>query len=245
MKKTIYLISISIITIVCVAFSITRDFSFIWYEDEGNYGKYKSDYISFGKIDAIAIDAQVMEVIIKRSVSNEYAIQYSYNKKFEPQYSLNDGVLSIVQSSNTRNIKRPQCSMIITVPKDAKLKYVNAQLDMADIKFSDVYVEEYDIKVALGNIDMKNANFDKAVIGANLGDILIKDSSFTDLKIMANLGDVDIESSKDISDYSFDVRLNMGEVSINGNDYGRGYKKDGKSGTINISNDLGDISVKY
>lgn len=247
MKRTIYLISISLVTIVCVAFSVTRDFGFGGFEWAGSAGwrENKVDYTVIDKFDRIAVDGAAMGIEIRRNAVNEYAVEYRYNSKYEPHYSVSNGSLNIVQKGKTNRLRNPKCEMIIMVPSDARLELIDVRLDIADIKISGIYAKEYNIDAALGDIKLENTDFDKAEINANLGDVSLEDCSFKNLRIDENLGDVDVKSSRNISDYSFDLQIDLGEISVNGKNYSRGYRYDGKDGSIIISNNLGDISVEY
>lgn len=247
MKRTIYLISISLVTIVCVAFSVTRDLGFDGFEWIGgaNWGKHSVDYTVIEKFDRIAVEGTAMEIKIRRNTVNEYAVKYSYSNKYEPHYSVSKGSLNIIQSSRRRHLRNAKCEMTIMVPADARLEMVDVRLDIADIKISEISAKEYNLDAAMGDIKLENIDFDKAEINANLGDVSLEDCSFKNLRIDENLGDVDVKSSRNISDYSFDLQIDLGEISVNGKKYAKGFRYDGKDGSITINNNLGDISVEY
>ena len=244
MKRAIYLIILSAITVFCVIYSVVRD-SGGDFSLNGNriWGTAQSTDVNLDNFDSIVIDADVMEILLKKGTG--YTMSYSCNKKCEPQYHVENGKLYIEQNNNAKLLRQIKCNMIITVPESAKLELVDAKVDVGDITFSGVDTEEYRLTTDVGEIKINNANINKAVINTSVGDIDIERCEFANLDIKSDVGDVNIKSRKDISEYSLDLKVDLGEISVNGEDHSQQYKVNGNKCQVKVENSMGDISLDY
>ena len=79
----------------------------------------------------------------------------------------------------------------------------------------------------------------------SVGDTVIKDNIFEKLYVDGSVGDVKVSSSKDLSDYAYDLDTSIGDVSINGVSHKKEYQQKGTGGKITVDNSTGDISITY
>ena len=60
------------------------------------------------------------------------------------------------------------------------------------------------------------------------------------------MGNVDIRSASPLDDAVLDLEVDLGEITVNGDEKGRDYHQDGSSGIrLAITADLGDIKVNW
>lgn len=244
MKRAIYLLCLSIVTIICVGYSVIRDAG-TGFSINGKtiWGTAQSTDVNLDEFNEIIIDANVMEVFVKEGTG--YTMRYSCNKKCEPQYRVEGGKLYIGQSGDSKWAGQMKCNITITVPKSAELELIDAQIDVGDITFSGIDSKEFKLTTDVGEIKINNANINKAVIKASIGDIDIEKCEFASLDIKADIGDVNIKSSKDVSEYSLDLKTDFGEIEVNGEEHSQQYKVNGNKCVVKADCNMGDISLDY
>lgn len=295
MKKTTYLVIISVITIVCVIAGSIKNlggiklgwgfpWGFPWgLSDSDNVkvtsiktddGNVTADTISLDEFDSVKLDLDIMDV--KISEGDEASIHYECSdSRFVPVINCENGVLTAKQKKvklnfNTKGIK---CKMVLTIPRGKKLKDIdvndsvgdvksenitgdvfNASLSTGDLKIAAGSFDEINISSSTGDIKLNDCNLGNATISGNTGDIELEDCVFDDAKgnmsISTNTGDVKIKGCNDLGLYKTDFKTDIGDVSVNGKEYKKHYTEDAAPesnkdniSSFTISTNIGDISV--
>ena len=249
MKKTTYLIVISVITIVCViAGSIYHfgDFELGWgfpwgfpwgavketkvTSVETDDGKVTADTVDLDEFSNIDIDLRIMDVIIEQGDS--YSISYECSKKkFVPVIIVADDVLSVHQRHdklgwNTGNAK---CVMTITVP-EKKFEEVKVSNDTGDISIINISGKTFTISADTGDVAMTGTDGQSLELYVDTGDLEIAECTFTKTQISEDTGDVKLNNS-DFGDTV--ITADTGDIKIT----------ESKLENAEISDNTGDIKL--
>ena len=198
---------------------------------------------------------------------DDYSIQCDTTEKLNPKYEIKDNTLIVSQKQKIKVhnfMKNPKCSVHITIPEDTALELINVDGSVGDINLSNLDVTTLKIDSSVGDIELDECKTDSididtstAVVELNgceaneidvdtsVGDTVIKDNIFEILYVDGSVGDVKVSSSKDLSDYAYDLDTSIGDVSINGVSHKKEYQQKGTGGKITVDNSTGDISITY
>lgn len=240
MKKTVYLAVITLITIGCVLFGFANgEVSFPFGIGNSNYSIEESATLE--AFDRITVDAAVMDLIVKEG--STYELDYRGTKNLVMSYQVDNGALVVSQKKNGSMIGNNSAVLTLTVPADTQLESVDIGIDVGDIDLKGMNVNAMDADLDVGDMTIEKTVFDEIVIDSDTGDIKLNNCSFVNLDISCDVGDVKVDSGMDISEYTYDLKTDVGEVEVNAAEYGRKYYKEGEKGKIVIHGDVGDISV--
>lgn len=241
MKRTIYLAVITLITIGCVLYGVFRFSNGAGFLALGNAKYSTEESANLEAFNRIAIDAQVMDLIVKEGT--DYSLDYHATENLTMAYQVNNGKLVVSQKKKGSMIGNNSAVLTLTVPADTQFERVDVEIDVGDVELKKVKADYIEADVDVGDITINNAVLEQGVMESDTGDIRLKDSSFVKLDISSDVGDIDVDSSIDISGYSYDLKTDVGDVEVYTSDYGKKYVKDGKNGKVYIRADVGDISV--
>lgn len=245
MKKSIYLLAITVVTVICVIWGTTTHmgghFGFFRLDNE-EAADYANDY-KLDAFDSIFVDADVMELDIKQGA--EFALQYDCTEDLIPEYSVENKKLTIKQKQKKNYlVGTHRCSVIVTVPSGTSLKSLDISSDVGDVTIDGIIVDICNGETNVGDFTIQNADMSELYWESDTGNIEVENCSFTKLDLTADVGDVEIESNKKLDDYGFDLKTDVGEVKVNGEEYGRKCIMHGDAGSITVKSDVGDVKVE-
>lgn len=281
MKKNVYLIILTLITIICIVGGtcyhlVGWGVSFLshlpfasFYSDsddtESSGTTLSTDTVSLPSFNTVKIDSKVMNLSIEKG--DDYSIQCDSTEKLNPKYEIKDNTLIVSQKQKIKihNFMNTQkCSVHITIPEDTTLELINvdgatgdinlSNLDVTtlkidnsvgDVKMDDCKTDSIDIDTSTGDAKLNGCEANEINVDTSVGDTVIKDNIFEKLYVDGSVGDVKVSSSKDLSDYAYDLDTSIGEVSINGVSHKKEYQQKGTGGKITVDNSTGDISITY
>lgn len=257
MKKTTYLVVISIITIICVIFgSIVHvggisfgwgfPWGFPWGAVKGDKAKVTSiemddgsvtaDTVSLDDFTSLEMDLRIMDVTIEQG--DTYGIRYECsNKKFVPSIAVNDNVLVVKQSRdrfgwNTVNAK---CKMTLTIPEGRTLEEVKLDSDVGDVKLNDIAGKSLVLDVDTGDLDLSGCTFEQSDLTGDTGDITLSDSNMGDMVIDNDTGDIKLTGG---GFESAEISGNTGDIHLVDCDFGSAL------GNVKLTSDTGDVKVE-
>lgn len=244
MKRTIYLGVITLITIGCVLYGVNEwyggdGFGFFSERDERKYSIEESTKLE--AFQSIVVDAAVMDLIIVEGT--DFSLDYRGTEKLEMSYQMENEELVVTQRKKGHLTGINNAELILTMPKDTQLEKINVKLDVGDIDIKDVDVKVLDTKGDVGDVMIENASLENVILSSSTGDIDVDNCSFVMLDISVDVGDIEVYSSNDISDYSFDLKTDVGEVEVGAGSFGKKYYQRGENGSITARGDVGDISI--
>ncbi|MGN0393801.1 MAG: DUF4097 family beta strand repeat-containing protein [Coprococcus sp.] len=252
MAKKIYLIVISIITLLCVAIGIAHNIfgwgrNIKWVNMVSSSGNVVSDTKNFEPDDNIEliIDMGLADIDIKTGDKGE--LIYSCNEKLIPILEVEDGVIRLTQKNNNISYRgRNECKVTLIIPENVKVSKIKADLDLGDIDLNNMKCDSCNIMSSLGEVDIIDSQLGDMQITCNLGDCKIDNCDFTSLEADMDLGDIEVKSRQNLSDWSIDVSCSLGEVRVNNDDCGTKFKQSGdEKSFVNITNSMGDIELYY
>lgn len=224
-----------------------------------------TDTVSLPSFNTVKIDSKVMNLSIEKG--DDYSIQCDSTEKLNPKYEIKDNTLIVSQKQKIKihNFMNTQkCSVHITIPEDTTLELINvdgatgdinlSNLDVTtlkidnsvgDVKMDDCKTDSIDIDTSTGDVKLNGCEANEINVDTSVGDTVIKDNIFEKLYVDGSVGDVKVSSSKDLSDYAYDLDTSIGDVSINGVSHKKEYQQKGTGGKITVDNSTGDISITY
>lgn len=224
-----------------------------------------TDTVSLPSFNTVKIDSKVMNLSIEKG--DDYSIQCDTTEKLNPKYEIKDNTLIVSQKQKIKVhnfMKNPKCSVHITIPEDTTLELINIDGATGDISLSNLDVTTLKIDNSVGDVKMDNCKIasigidtstgdvklndceaNEIDVDTSVGDTVIKDNIFEKLYVDGSVGDVKVSSSKDLSDYAYDLDTSIGDVSINGVSHKKEYQQKGTAGKITVDNSTGDISITY
>lgn len=200
----------------------------------------------------IAIDADLAGVNFEiDNTADRYAVEYTVKSKSRaPEIRVEDSTLIISEKKDPVNFygtKTKNLDIVVYIPKDVALDTITLDVGACDLDFSNINASKLDIDSGAGDIDMTDCSIGEIALDAGAGDVDLENVEFIKLDIDAGAGDVDVSGIGDISEYSFDVSVGMGDLTIGGkkmSGIGRDYETTGStSKEIIIDNGAGDVDV--
>ncbi len=263
MRKNAYLITITIITILCIiagtwwhvikwGMNVISGLPFLS-EMVGDDDTESADNSyshqggeTYDSFDAISMDISVTDLNIQ--TGDKYSISYECNReKLVPKFQLDNGTLVVTQSK-ARHMNftgSTKCEITITVPADAILQDLNIDGSVGDVDFSGIQTEKSNFDLSVGDVDFTDSALGECTIDTSTGDIDLENCTFDNLKIDTSIGDVDVITAQDLGDYNIMLDTSVGEVSVNGRSHKTHYEVQGGSGKeLTVDNSTGDISLK-
>lgn len=241
--KNIYLIILTIVTIVCIFIGL-----FINYSINFKSGLKKSSSTnidvneSVDAFDSIDLDLNVGDVHIVYGADYNVSIE-DYPEKITPTWSVEDKQLIIKQKHNNvhwKDFKNVKCKLTITIPEGCELQTLACDMDMGNLVIDDINATSVALSADMGNIEMNEVNFTTLAVKANMGSVSCDDSNITTAAFVADMGSIDIEGnfvsvsaecdmgsieikSDNINNTKFDLKCDMGSIKINGKSHGSSY----------------------
>ena len=243
MKRTIYLLVISVIAIAAIIAGVAIHGGGFGLIINGNSIDGIEDTIVLDDFDSIEFDTDVADISIKEGT--DYKIHYRCTKNMIPEWQVADKKLKVINKKKEILFGvNNNCRIEITVPRGSELTLVNIQNDVGDVEIDGILTKECNVESNVGDIDLNNVTMENSVMNSDTGDIEIKKSTFTDLDLSSDVGSITVESSQRLTDYAFDLSTDVGEIEFNNEEYGKKYRRDGENGKITIQGDVGDIEIK-
>lgn len=242
MKRAIYLLILTVATIACVIIGVSAHIGGF---QIGGIGSKEliSDDSALGMFDTIHLTANVMELTVKPG--EDYGIEYSCTEGLVPTYEVKDGELIVEQEKDMTLFGNNRCSVTITIPEEKALDQVFMDIDVGDVTVENMEIVSFTLEADVGDLNIKNVNSKDMTFTCDTGDIEADNVTFTNLDIQTDVGDVDVRSAVNLDEYSFEMRCDVGEITINGDDSGNEHNVKGSAGTVTIQSDVGDVDVNY
>ena len=244
MKRTLYLITITVITLLCIAVGIFKRNTYTE-QSNGYWQRGENEQMSkqLSEFNSIEADVDVVNLTIKEG--DEYAINCNYSENCKVTYSNENQILKIEQQSRHLG-NNNHASVIITIPKEAILENINLTNDVGDIKLIKISSKNLTYTGDVGNLKVESSNLEVVVAKSDIGDIEFDNIQFQQMAIENDIGDVEVESTTQLNDYYVSLETSLGEVEVNGKDYGRKYNNNNSSDkSLKIKGSTGDVELKY
>lgn len=253
-------------TVLCVV-SFTLSGVFYGYSDFTGLekkieGKYKFNYSSsdsdkdFGErvetfkaseINKIDLKSSISEVTVKSDDVDKIKLKVQFlNENVEETYktSLVDGVLKIDTGEDSENQsfssffgnKKNGCKISLVIPDNLVLDY-DFKLALGSLDMKDLKVGDFKAKLAAGNIEVEDVEFGSAYIKAAAGNIELENIKISkEMEINAAAGNVEIELAQ--ASPNLKIKSAAGNIEIA---FARGVEPDL---TFESLSTVGELSVR-
>ena len=242
MKKKTYVITISIITVLCIIWGsmhyiggfMDGDYNFMGFFSNGKTKNISQD-VEITEFSSINVESEIMDIEIQKG--DKFSCHYECNKeKLKPKCSIEGGVLKIKQKGSsgfTLFSSGGKCKVTITVPDGKALSDIKIVSDTGDLKMADTVTESFTLESDTGDVVITNSNLGNTKIETDTGDITITASAMSDMKLNSDTGDMKVNDS---TMAGVDIESDTGDISIKG-----GIKV--ASYNITMDSDTGDIKI--
>lgn len=263
MKKNVWIIFVTVITVCCMAGGI---FYHLGVRGSRIWGKGKTTDISAAleAFDKIDVDAELMDVTITEGECFYLSCEYSY--RLEPVYEVKKGTLIIRQQPyRSWGINSTgYCNLTLTIPAGTTLDTVEVQTALGNARAEKIAASKCELQSNLGNCSAEDCSFEEADLNTNMGEVSIKNtnlgdakansdmgavkveaSTFEGLDVSASMGDIRVDSAQNLDGYDMELTTDMGSVKVNKRDEGTKYHQSGDDGKLELDTSMGNIHVTY
>ena len=254
MKRAIYLIVLSLITIGCIIFGtiyhtgkaighIAR-----WWDEEVESEADATTEEGQDTLDAfttIHVEADIASVKVKQG--DEFKIEWSVYRSGVPTYDVKDGVLTVRQKHPHKNLTgNHTCKITLTLPEGTELQRVEIDADVGNVDLSDVISRKTVITADVGSVGLENCQLGDTTIEADVGDVRLHACGFDDFTAEADVGSISIDAAQDLSDYSFDLEAGVGDIHINDKNVRKQFEKHGSGQyKMDVNCDVGSLDISF
>lgn len=235
MKKTIYLIVISIVTVFCIilgiirfagglsGYSVNNPFKSASSESSSKMSGQEILLENFNKIN---VKANVMSVTILPGDGSKAKLNFS-KEELIPEISVRDGVVNVRQSVRHNRVSgNNSCDLVITVPKNVELENIEIVLDVGSIQLDNLVAYKMNLTTNVGSVNVINGNF-------------------LEMKTHVNVGSIDVRVGDRISDYNIDASVDLGSIEIDRDTKNKDYSQSGTNGkSIRAETMVGSIKIR-
>lgn len=246
MKKNIYLIVITIVTIVAILFGVfwhlapAADFSLPWeHNGRSGAGSEKTTNVweekELGECRSISITLNAADIILEKG--DQCSIRYDGNQNKIPDVKAENGKWTIDQKKKTNlhfginNIRENK--LTITLPEGMIPESATIKADAGDIKIRDIQLQKLDINADAGDIDFERDEIQDLVIDLDAGDVKADNSTIVRGEISEDAGNLTMNQ---INFTDLSVELDAGDAKI----HSSAALDDAD---LDLSVDLGDLRV--
>ena len=250
MKKNVYLIILTIVTVICIiggtcyhlvgwGVSFLSHLPFAsFYSDsddtESSGTTLSTGTVSLPSFNTVKIDSKVMNLSIEKG--DDYSIQCDTTKKLNPKYEIKDNTLIVSQKQKIKihNFMNTQkCSVHITIPEDTTLELINVDGATGDINLSNLDVTTLKIDNSVGDVKMDDCKTDSIDIDTSTGDVKLNGCEANEINVDTSVGDTVL---KDIIFEKLYVDGSVGDVKVSSPKDLSGYAYD-------LDTSIGDVSI--
>ncbi len=251
MSKKIYLTIIWLLVLLAIivglGIHVTNWFSWLHKDN----GKEIKEETALEEFESIEVEAGAVELTFD-TTGDAYKVSYSTtSESLVPEVKVVRGALKIYQDKDS--IKKligtnsQALKLKITIPENVALKNISLEVGACDVDLSSLRASSLSIDSGAGDVDIQNSTIEKILVDAGAGDVDLSNVNFNTLEVDAGAGDVDIIGVSNPEEYSFDVSVGMGELTINEQSQGgigADYKTEGTTDKkITIDSGAGDVDV--
>ncbi len=200
---------------------------------------------NYSGVEKIDMKMAMGDVVILEGSS--FNVTYNGHEDLKPEVTQDGGSLKIKQKKNIKikpvNLGNIKCTLSVTVPSNPSLKELEADLDMGDLKISDVTCDKLEAELAMGNLEIKKVKAEKITADCKMGDCKVYDSTFDELKGNCDMGNVHVKLTDSVDNYGIEAKVDMGDIKIDGHNEGNEYNSKGDK-TMDLNVDMGNITVE-
>lgn len=231
------------------------------YEEISSVKEY--DYMD---IRSLSVDMDAGNVEIRKSENSgdgKLRVEYSGDSSRKPRVTCTGGRLQIKEPGRFRwftfdlsFFRRGywERKLVIWVPESLKDLDVQIDSDAGSVTCSDIFMKNLTADVDAGQLEVDGCTVTgEAKLDVDAGSADINNASIGFLKGDVDMGDINCHlSSGPLAGYTMDLDVDMGDITINGENKGGSYKQTSTSGQngsgqpsrIQLEVDMGNIEIE-
>lgn len=251
MNKKIYLLLIWIITLACIigGFSyhtkvFAKDMNFhLELNNDENSDNYDDLKLNLEKFATLKLDAKVMSVNTCRG--DNFALTCRYNKDYlKPSISYENNCLKIEQKSFKNKIGNNKCHLELVIPDNTQLEEIDIEVDVGAVEITNIDTKELDISTNVGAVEISNTKAKELELSSDVGAIEVSDVDFEKADLSSNVGAIEVTLLNPISEYAIEVSSDVGAISVNEKGFKRHYSQRADTGkSLKAKTNVGAIEI--
>lgn len=252
MKKNIYLIIITIITVVCIiagslyhigGFALGLFNNLIPRSDK-SLGNVCTEELSVDEFSNLVFDTTISNINVK--TGDSYMVSYKCNKRLVPKIKSSGDTLTISQSKGANYRKNTTSEITVTIPEGAALNKLSLDTGVGEVNLDALTAADAEFDTGIGDLYVTDCSFATCDVDGGTGNLSFENCAFDEMDIDGGTGNITVTSSQSLDGYMMDLDSGTGDITINGNDYDDEYEvNEHAKKHLVIDSGLGDIEVKY
>lgn len=252
MKKNIYLITITIITVVCIiagslyhigGFALSLFDNLIPHSDKSP-GNVCTKELSVDEFSNLIFDTAVLNINV--TTGDSYMVSYKCNERLVPKIKSSGDTLTISQSGKTNYKRNTTSEITVTIPFGAALNNLSFDTGVGEVTLDALTASDAEFDTGVGDLYVTDCSFATCDVDGGTGNLSFENCAFDEMDIDGGTGDITVTSSQSLDGYMMDLDSGIGDITINGNDYDDEYEvNEHAKKHLVIDSGLGDIVVKY
>lgn len=254
MKKSIYLTTITIITVICIiAGSLYHIgglalglFDNLIPHSDNSPGNVCTKELSVDEFSNLIFDAAVLNINI--TAGDNYTVSYKCNERLVPKIKSSGDTLTISQRERTNYKRNTTSEITVTIPDGAALNKLSFNTGVGEVNLDALTAADAEFDTGVGDLYVTDCCFATCDVDSGTGNLNFENCAFDKMDIDGGTGNITVTSSQSLDGYMMDLDSGIGSITINGNDYGDEYEVNEKAEKVKhliIDSGLGDIELKY
>ena len=254
MKKSIYLTTITIITVICIiAGSLYHIgglalglFDNLIPHSDNSPGNVCTKELSVDEFSNLIFDAAVLNINI--TAGDNYTVSYKCNERLVPKIKSSGDTLTISQRERTNYKGNTTSEITVTIPDSAALNKLSFNTGVGEVNLDALTAADAEFDTGVGDLYVTDCSFATCDVDSGTGNLNFENCAFDKMDIDGGTGNITVTSSQSLDGYMMDLDSGIGSITINGNDYGDEYEVNEKAEKVKhliIDSGLGDIELKY
>lgn len=254
MKKSIYLTTITIITVICIiagslyhigGLALGLFDNLISHSDNSPENVCAKE-LSVDEFSNLIFDTAVLNINI--TTGDNYTVSYKCNEQLVPKIKSSDDTLTISQSERTNYKRNTTSEITVTIPDGAALNKLSFNTGVGEVNLDALTAADAEFDTGVGDLYVTDCSFATCDVDGGTGNLSFENCAFDKMDIDGGTGNITVTSSQSLNGYMMDLDSGIGSITINGNDYGDEYEVNEKAEKVKhliIDSGLGDIELKY
>lgn len=254
MKKSIYMTTITIITVICIiAGSLYHIgglalglFDNLIPHSDNSPGNVCTKELSVDEFSNLIFDAAVLNINI--TAGDNYTVSYKCNERLVPKIKSSGDTLTISQRERTNYKGNTTSEITVTIPDSAALNKLSFNTGVGEVNLDALTAADAEFDTGVGDLYVTDCSFATCDVDGGTGNLSFENCAFDKMDIDGGTGNITVTSSQSLDGYMMDLDSGIGSITINGNDYGDEYEVNEKAEKVKhliIDSGLGDIELKY
>lgn len=182
MKKNIYLIIITIITVVCIiagslyhigGFALGLFDNLIPRSDK-SLGNVCTEELSVDEFSNLVFDTTISNINVK--TGDSYMVSYKCNKRLVPKIKSSGDTLTISQSKGANYRRNTTSEITVTIPEGATLNKLSLDTGVGEVNLNSLTAADAEFDTGVGDLYVTDCSFATCDVDGGTGNLLFDNS---------------------------------------------------------------------